>query len=141
KIEPNAFASAAVVEGMMKELEELFAARFTHGDKKRAIQRLRGGTQHKSHHFSTFRSGLYIGLALPALVHGLYLSEYYLRNIPLHAEHVIRLPRRCPRKPSWMGWTTFRLLDFPGSCRFYATRWAEPPGLVVCSYQLRFHFR
>ncbi|CAL1699593.1 unnamed protein product [Somion occarium] len=74
KIEPNAFASSAVVQGMLKELENLYAARFTHGDKKRAVQRLRGGIDHRNHHFGTFRSGLFLGLAIPALVDGLYLS-------------------------------------------------------------------
>lgn len=36
--------------------------------------RLRGFAQHKTHHFSTFRTGLMLGLALPAFVDGLYLS-------------------------------------------------------------------
>ncbi|THH32928.1 hypothetical protein EUX98_g1237 [Antrodiella citrinella] len=52
RIEPNAFTSAHAVDGMMKDLEELFAARFTKGDKKKALTRLRGGAQQKSHHFN-----------------------------------------------------------------------------------------
>ena len=44
------------------------------GDKKRAQARLRSGATHKSHHFSTFRSGLLLGLGVPALVDGLYRS-------------------------------------------------------------------
>jgi xenotropic and polytropic retrovirus receptor 1 len=46
------------------------------GDNKAAKYRLRGLAQHKTHHFSTFRTGLLLGLALPAFVDGLYLSEY-----------------------------------------------------------------
>lgn len=47
------------------------------GDNKLAKYRLRGLAQHKTHHFSTFRTGLLLGLALPALVDGLYLSELH----------------------------------------------------------------
>ncbi|KAH8084370.1 EXS family protein/ERD1/XPR1/SYG1 family protein [Cristinia sonorae] len=82
RIEPNAFTSGRAVEVMMRDLEELFAARFTKrlssqlakGDKKKALARLRGGIQHRSHHFSTFRSGLMIGLAVPAFIDGLVES-------------------------------------------------------------------
>ncbi|GJE94840.1 SPX and EXS domain-containing protein [Phanerochaete sordida] len=74
KIDPSAFSSGAMVQGMISEMEELYAARFTKGDNKIAKMRLRGFTQHKTHHFSTFRTGLLLGLALPALVDGIYLS-------------------------------------------------------------------
>ena len=37
---------------------------------------LRAGARVKSHHFSTWRSGMFLGLALPVLVSGLYLSEF-----------------------------------------------------------------
>jgi hypothetical protein len=46
--------------------------RTEHGNKKKAMASLRATTTSKSHHFSTFRSGLLLGLALPALVSGLY---------------------------------------------------------------------
>lgn len=45
------------------------------GDKKKAQMRLRGGARARSHHWSTFCSGLMLGLAVPALVHGIYLSQ------------------------------------------------------------------
>ncbi|KIJ61833.1 hypothetical protein HYDPIDRAFT_169443 [Hydnomerulius pinastri MD-312] len=73
KVEPSAFASGAMVSTMLKEMEELFAARFERGDKKKAVNRLRVGSSSKSHHFSTFRSGIWLGLALPAVISGLYL--------------------------------------------------------------------
>ena len=41
------------------------------------MARLRGGANHTSHHFSTFRTGMALGLAIPALVAGLYQSESY----------------------------------------------------------------
>lgn len=37
--------------------------------------RLRGGARTKTHHFSTFRSGLLIGVGLPALAAGIYQSK------------------------------------------------------------------
>lgn len=56
-----------------------------HGDKKKALNRLRGGglTQ-KSHHFSTFRSGAMLGLAVPALIDGLVQSEWRHTKHPSH---------------------------------------------------------
>ena len=41
------------------------------GDKKRAMRRLRAGNMHKNHHFSAFRTGIMLGLAVPALMDGL----------------------------------------------------------------------
>ena len=46
------------------------------GDLKKARVRLRATMQRKSHHFSAFRSGLYLGIALPAFVDGIYKCEY-----------------------------------------------------------------
>lgn len=74
-------------------MEELYAARFSEsespyalqssfesiparGDNKLAKMRLRGEAQHKTHHYSAFRTGLLLGLALPAFVDALYLSMY-----------------------------------------------------------------
>ncbi|THH19131.1 hypothetical protein EW146_g1993 [Bondarzewia mesenterica] len=74
KVDPSAFASGEVVQGLVKEMEDQFAARFTRGDKKRALVRLRASSQHKTHHFSTFRTGLAFGLGVPALVDGIYRS-------------------------------------------------------------------
>ncbi|KAF8155818.1 hypothetical protein B0H34DRAFT_659437, partial [Crassisporium funariophilum] len=70
-VEKSAFASDKAVRNMMREMEEMYAAAFVRGDKKKALRRLRAGTSSKSHHFSTFRSGLLIGLAIPAVIDGL----------------------------------------------------------------------
>lgn len=81
---------------MIKETEHLFAMRFgmfssrpsdlyvadTHasylerGDKKRAKHHLRVGPPSKTHYFRTFRSGLWLGLALPAIAGGSYLGRF-----------------------------------------------------------------
>ncbi|KAF7325791.1 Signal transduction protein [Mycena kentingensis (nom. inval.)] len=75
KVDKMTFASAEdTIRSMMDKTEAMYAARFTFGDKKKALARLRLGPVHKSHHVSTFWSGLQIGLALPALASGLYYS-------------------------------------------------------------------
>ena len=40
------------------------------GDRKRALFRLRSAPSFKTHHFSTFRTGLALGLAVTALIDG-----------------------------------------------------------------------
>ena len=40
------------------------------GDRKRALFRLRSAPSFKTHHFSTFRTGLALGLAAPAILDG-----------------------------------------------------------------------
>ncbi|PPQ97841.1 LOW QUALITY PROTEIN: hypothetical protein CVT26_012937 [Gymnopilus dilepis] len=72
QVEKSAFASNEAVRKMMSEMEVMYAAAFARGDPKRAKARLRAGNTRKSHHFSAFRSGLYVGLAIPALAYGLY---------------------------------------------------------------------
>lgn len=73
RVEPSAFASGAMVSSMLKDMEELFAARFECGDKKKAITHLRVGATQKSHHFSTFRTGVWLGLSIPATIIGLMI--------------------------------------------------------------------
>ncbi|KAH9962879.1 SPX domain-containing protein [Russula dissimulans] len=71
KVDPCAFASDETVQRLLKEMEDFFTARFAKGDRKRALVRLRRISSHKTHHFSTFRTGLTLGLALPAIIDGL----------------------------------------------------------------------
>ncbi|KAG5646759.1 hypothetical protein DXG03_002445 [Asterophora parasitica] len=74
KVNRSAFASDKQVQEMMRDMENLYATRFARGDKKRAMTRLRAGFTTKSHHYSVFRSGIFLGLAIPALVSGLHAS-------------------------------------------------------------------
>ncbi|KAF5345945.1 hypothetical protein D9758_011435 [Tetrapyrgos nigripes] len=74
KVELSAFAADKTLRDMMSEMVSLYAVHFVHGDEKRARKRLRAGTFHKTHHFSTFRSGILLGVALPVLVSGIYQS-------------------------------------------------------------------
>ncbi|KAF4583455.1 hypothetical protein EYR38_002206 [Pleurotus pulmonarius] len=74
KVETSAFYSDKAVNAMIEEMEGVYTLRFEQGDRKKARARLRGSGKTKSHHFSTFRSGILLGLALPALVSGVYHS-------------------------------------------------------------------
>ncbi|TBU41711.1 SPX domain-containing protein [Dichomitus squalens] len=118
KIEPSAFSSGTIIEDLINDMEMLFAARFARGDKKRAMARLRGGSQHTSHHFSTFRTGVALGLAVPALADGLYKSEFCIRfgvrarrDIKCDLCVVIRLSFRHTSRDPRVGWAHVCLRD------------------------------
>ncbi|KAI6095163.1 hypothetical protein EDD16DRAFT_1452012, partial [Pisolithus croceorrhizus] len=63
-VEPSAFSSGARVGNMIKEMEDIYAARFARGDRRTAMKRLRLDSHMKSHYMSVFRSGAYLGLAV-----------------------------------------------------------------------------
>jgi hypothetical protein len=71
KVEKCAFASDKPVRQMMTQMEDMYAAAFARGDKKQANKRLRTGGSTRTHHFSAFRAGVYLGLGIPALFQGL----------------------------------------------------------------------
>jgi SPX domain protein involved in polyphosphate accumulation len=79
RVDTSGFSSGTSVNTMINEMEELFAARFQRGDKKQATARLRGASRHRSHHSSTVRSGIALGLAVPAFAMGVYQSEFLPR--------------------------------------------------------------
>ncbi|KAF8133906.1 EXS family-domain-containing protein [Boletus edulis] len=64
KVEPSAFASGAI---------HLYARRFERGDRKKARDHLRVGLLSRTHTLSTFRFGLWLGLAIPAIVAAMVL--------------------------------------------------------------------
>ncbi|KIK38861.1 hypothetical protein CY34DRAFT_90270 [Suillus luteus UH-Slu-Lm8-n1] len=82
RVEPSAFASGAMVSSMLKETEDLFAARFERGDKKKAITHLRVGVTQKSHHFSTFRTGVWLGTHISLPSWDIILFIYSILLIP-----------------------------------------------------------
>lgn len=89
KVEPSAFASSAMVSSMLKEMEELFAARFERGDKKKAVTHLRVGATQKSYHFSTFCTGVLLGSSIPATVIGFVACLRDSTATPLHSWNII----------------------------------------------------
>ncbi|KAG6377931.1 EXS family-domain-containing protein [Boletus reticuloceps] len=84
KVEPCAFASGTAVGDLLKEMEHSFAVRFERGDRKAARDHLRVGPFSKASDVSTLRFGLWLGLAIPAISAGCYLSfqEYTRRSLP-----------------------------------------------------------
>ncbi|KAF5390741.1 hypothetical protein D9757_004545 [Collybiopsis confluens] len=74
RVEPSSFASDKTLRGILDEMEGLYTDHFAHGDKKRAKTRLKTGRVSKTHHYSTFRSGLFLGAGIPALVAGIVAS-------------------------------------------------------------------
>lgn len=48
----------------------------TTDDKMKATTSLRAVTAPQTRHLSTFRTGLYLGLAVPALIDGLYRGQH-----------------------------------------------------------------
>jgi hypothetical protein len=90
----------------MKEMEEMFAIAFcgysfytfqdfiglfisqtdrlygllVDDDKKKAMTHLRTVPAPRTHHLVTFRVGLYLGLAVPALIDGLYTGQHLFES-------------------------------------------------------------
>jgi hypothetical protein len=81
------------VQELLKEMEDLFTTRFgetifeddvcllimshtAKGDRKNALVYLRAVSSHKTHHSSTFRAGLALGLAFPALIDGIVRCKF-----------------------------------------------------------------
>lgn len=78
KITPSVLVSSDTVERLIKSTEEIYTAYFEHGNRKRALERLRiqssgmsSPDQARLHHASTARTGFFLGITLCALVGGL----------------------------------------------------------------------
>lgn len=71
---------------------------------KKARNRLRTFSAQKSHHFSMFRSGIYLGLSVPALVVGFYQGMSLVNHTPSRPHRIISLAFRSEthrRLPIW----------------------------------------
>lgn len=123
-MDKSAFASDKAVKQMMSDMEQMYAAAFgasffnyllvslrdTHltlwlvrGDKKTATKRLRAGNSLKSHHFSAFRAGVLVGIAIPALVEGLVKGTPPFDQCTLAAEPcaIVFQPQTREAIPAW----------------------------------------
>ncbi|KAG8714690.1 hypothetical protein FRC08_011581 [Ceratobasidium sp. 394] len=74
RVETRSFASGETCDHLLKEIERIYARRFEKGDEKKARARLRATSRQSTHHFSTFRSGMSLGMAIPALAMGVYYA-------------------------------------------------------------------
>ncbi|KAJ7906259.1 EXS family-domain-containing protein [Mycena leptocephala] len=107
KVEKCTFYSDETLRNMMDEMQNIFATSFAAGDRTKAITRLRGGPEYKSHHNSTFCSGLAIGSAAAAL--GLGIA---------HRKH--------PDRDPGMGRITVYLWGLGGASAFCTPRRLKP---------------
>lgn len=74
RIAPCSFSRGEPIDQLIKHTEELFSQHFEHGDYKKARSRLRGEDGPTTHYGAVFRSGLYLGLGLPAAVFAIVQS-------------------------------------------------------------------
>lgn len=75
KVAPTILVTSDRIEKLKKATEEIYTAYFEHGNRKQALNRLRAREDHTTHHYSVFRSGFYLGIALCAIVGGLIESQ------------------------------------------------------------------
>ncbi|OCF44626.1 hypothetical protein I317_01513 [Kwoniella heveanensis CBS 569] len=68
RISKATFSKSGVIDGLIKQIEDLYTAHFEHGDSKKARERLRKQTHEKTHYSSVFRSGIMLGIAAPAAI-------------------------------------------------------------------------
>lgn len=68
----------------LHRLWHLFIYVTARGNQKKARKRLRGGYTPKNHHFSTFRSGAFIGAAIPAFIEGFISGQCSI--VPIHLQ-------------------------------------------------------
>ncbi|WRT70222.1 uncharacterized protein IL334_007217 [Kwoniella shivajii] len=68
KISKATFSQSEAIDGLIKQIEDLFTSHFEHGDSKKARDRLRRQMAEKTHYDSVFRSGIMLGIGLPAAV-------------------------------------------------------------------------
>lgn len=84
KVSKTHFATSKVIDDLQSETETLFGVNFEKGSRKKAVQRLRFMGATTTHHFASWRAGLMLGAALPALVDGIVKA--------CHADTHVRIP-------------------------------------------------
>ena len=96
KVEKTLLSSSTVIDDLQSQVESMFGASFEKGSRKKAIQRLRYMGASTNHHFASWRAGILLGAAVPALIDGLVKSSQadVQARIPYYAtsEHGISRP-------------------------------------------------
>ncbi|KIR29217.1 hypothetical protein I309_01804 [Cryptococcus deuterogattii LA55] len=84
RISKCTFSKSEAIDDLIKQCEELYTIHFEHGDSKKARERLRRQQLEKTHYQSVFRSGLMLGIGLPAAIAALVESgrDETRREIP-----------------------------------------------------------
>ncbi|WVQ84502.1 hypothetical protein IAT38_006654 [Cryptococcus sp. DSM 104549] len=68
RISKCTFSKSDSIDELIKQVEDLYTLHFEHGDSKRARDKLRKQTHEKTHYQSVFRSGIMLGIGLPAAI-------------------------------------------------------------------------
>lgn len=84
KVSKTHFATSKVIDDLQSETETLFGVNFEKGSRKKAVQRLRFMGATTTHHFASWRAGVMLGAALPAIVDGIVKA--------CHADTHARIP-------------------------------------------------
>lgn len=84
KLHEAHFESSTRLDELIRGTEDAFANVFEHGDRKKALERLRALGNKKMHHFTAWRSGVLTGLGLTLFLEGLVRSESPRRLKLLH---------------------------------------------------------
>ncbi|KAI1312230.1 hypothetical protein EDD11_003030 [Mortierella claussenii] len=72
KLRPAHFMTSPTVEDLIKETEDVFIDTFERGHRRRGMAKLRiPDSKSQTHHFTSTRIGLYLGLALPLMFQAL----------------------------------------------------------------------
>ena len=115
------------------------------GDIKKSRDRLRNTTKQRTHYTRSFRSGTYVGLGIPALAHGIYMSEQINHSYATLLKALIHLPSRFPTRNTsshpCMGGSTPSLWRLYTPCCVLHANCAEPDRMAKITNQLCFYFR
>jgi hypothetical protein len=111
------------------------------GDKKKAITHLRVGATQKSHHFSTFRTGMWLGSSIPAMIIGFIACTLCFPDADDHRNvHVaFRSTSRSHYLIAFMEHHTFYLLYFVNPYVTCVARRFEPDRMGQGKDQLCVH--
>ncbi|KAF9538842.1 hypothetical protein EC957_006162 [Mortierella hygrophila] len=72
RLKPAYFMTSGVIEDLIKETEDLFIETFEKGHRRRGMAKLRiPDSKNQTHHFTTTRIGMYMGLAAPLMFQAL----------------------------------------------------------------------
>ncbi|GAA6010693.1 hypothetical protein JCM11491_002899 [Sporobolomyces phaffii] len=74
KIEESDFVSSPDLDDLIRKTEDAFASVFEHGNRKKALERLRDFGKKQNHHFAAWRAGMLMGAGLPLMIQGLVIS-------------------------------------------------------------------
>lgn len=94
KVSQARFSNSGTIDDLQSQTETMFGTSFEKGSRKKAIQRLRFmGAAATTHHFSVWRAGIFLGLAIPpfidGLVKGMVPSSWWLLSLRGRVQLVI----------------------------------------------------